>query len=79
MSYGPKWPKMAIFGCGRISYVSTPNFGPNSMKLNPIVWFTKKKDPVQVWARFESELRRNGRLSVGPKREQMAKTPFFAI
>merc|ERR1711944_227189 len=26
-SYGPKWPKMAIFGSGRIAYISTPNFG----------------------------------------------------
>ncbi len=24
---------MAIFGSGRISYISTPNFGPISMKL----------------------------------------------
>ena len=41
-SYGPKWPKMAIFGSGRISYISTPNFGPISMKLGPIVRFAKK-------------------------------------
>ena len=42
LSYGPKWPKMAIFGSGRISYISTPNFGPISMKLGPVVRFTKK-------------------------------------
>merc|ERR1712243_441811 len=42
LSYGPKWPKMAIFGSGRISYISTPNFGPISMKLGPIVRFAKK-------------------------------------
>ena len=36
----------------------------------------RKNEPVQVWAWFGSELRRNGRLSVGPRREQMAKTPF---
>merc|ERR1712074_186747 len=41
-SYGPKWPKMAIFRSGRIAYISTPNFGPNSMKLGQIVRFTKK-------------------------------------
>jgi len=33
---------MAIFGSGRISYISTPNFGPISMKLGPVVRFTKK-------------------------------------
>ena len=33
---------MAIFGSGRIAYISTPNFGPISMKLGPIVRFTKK-------------------------------------
>ena len=42
LSYGPKCPKMAIFGSGRISYISTPNFGPISMKLGPVVRFTKK-------------------------------------
>merc|ERR1712140_58587 len=57
-SYGPKWPKMAIFRSGRIAYISTPNFGPNSMKLGLIVRFAKKNDPEQVWARFGSKLRR---------------------
>ena len=33
---------MAIFGSGRIAYISTPNFGPISMKLGPIVRFAKK-------------------------------------
>merc|ERR1719367_264964 len=41
-SYGPKWPKMAIFRSGRIAYISTPNFGPISTKPGPIVRFTKK-------------------------------------
>ena len=41
-SYGPKWPKMAIFRSGRIAYISTPDFGPISMKLGPVVRFTKK-------------------------------------
>ena len=42
LSYGPKWPKMAIFGRGRLRRESTPNFGPISMKLGLIVRFTKK-------------------------------------
>ena len=41
-SYGPKWPKMTIFGSGRIAYISTPNFGPILMKLGPVFRFTKK-------------------------------------
>ena len=41
-SYGPKWPKMAIFGDSPIASISTPNFGPISMKLGPVVRFTKK-------------------------------------
>ena len=41
-SYGPKWPKMAIFGDSPIVSISTPNFGPISMKLGPVVRFTKK-------------------------------------
>ncbi len=41
-SYGPKWPKMAIFGNSPIASISTPNFGPISMKLGPVVRFTKK-------------------------------------
>ena len=41
-SYGPKWPKMAIFRRYRLRRESTPNFGPISMKLGPIVRFTKK-------------------------------------
>merc|ERR1712074_537100 len=42
LSYGPKWPKMAIFGDSPIASISTPNFGPISMKLGPVVRFTKK-------------------------------------
>ena len=42
LSYGPKWPKMAIFGDSPITSISTPNFGPISMKLGPVVRFTKK-------------------------------------
>ena len=41
-SYGPKWPKMAIFCRYRLRRESTPNFGPISMKLGPVVRFTKK-------------------------------------
>ena len=41
-SYGPKWPKMAIFRRYRLRRESTPNFGPISMKLGPVVRFTKK-------------------------------------
>merc|ERR1712074_292063 len=41
-SYGPKWPKMAIFGDSPIASISTLNFGPISMKLGPVVRFTKK-------------------------------------
>ena len=41
-SYGLKWPKMAIFGDSPIASISTPNFGPISMKLGQVVRFTKK-------------------------------------
>ena len=41
-SYGPKWPKMAIFGDSPITSIITPNFGPISMKLGSVVRFTKK-------------------------------------
>ena len=33
---------MAIFGDSPIASISTPNFGPISMKLGPVVRFTKK-------------------------------------
>jgi hypothetical protein len=79
LSYGLKWHKMAILRRYRLKRESTPNFGPISMKLGPVVRFTKKMTLNKVLARFGSKLRRNGRLFVGPKREQMAKTPFFAI
>ena len=42
LSCGPKWPKMVIFGNSYLRRESTPNFGPNSMKLGPVVRFTKK-------------------------------------
>ena len=73
-----KWPFLALLGpwC---HFMGAQNFGPISIKIGQIVRITKKNDPEQVWAWFGSELRRNGRLSVGPRREQMAKTPFFAI
>ena len=41
-SYGPKWPKMVIFRRYRLRRESTPNFGPISMKLGPVVRFNKK-------------------------------------
>ena len=34
--------KMAIFWDSPIASISTPNFGPISMKLGPVVRFTKK-------------------------------------
>ena len=37
-----RWPKVAIFNESHLRRESTPNFGPNSMKLGPIVRFTKK-------------------------------------
>ena len=37
-----RWPKMAIFGDSHLRRKSTSNFGPISMKLGPIVRFTKK-------------------------------------
>ena len=77
----PETPKMAIFGAfgALVPFYGGPKFGPISIKIGKIVRITKKNDPEQVWAWFGSELRRNGRLFVGPRREQMAENPFFAI
>ena len=77
----PETPKMAIFGGfgALVPLYGGPKFWSDFNKN----WSNRpdyqKNDPEQVWAWFGSELRRNGRLSVGPRREQMAKTPFFAI
>ena len=70
---------MAIFGSGRIAYISTLNFGPISKKLGQIVRVTKKNDLIQERGPSRSELQRNGRLFVRPKSEKRAGTPFFAI
>merc|ERR1711867_81960 len=56
---------MAIFGSGRISYISTPNFLSDFNETWSDCSFCQKNDPVRVWTRFESELRRNGRFSFG--------------
>ena len=41
-SYGPKWPKMAIFWNSHLRRESTLNFGPISKKLGQMVRVTKK-------------------------------------
>ena len=56
-------------GCQKKVAPEKKGFWPFSWSDRPDY---QKNDPEQVWARFVSELRRNSRLSVGPRREQMA-------